>query len=307
MRQIGTIDNQGDAIRFGDYLLALGVKNTVEETPSGGWAVWVEDDDQLARGEAELDTFRANPADARYDEAGDKAQAARAQEQRSAQRRRKQFVDVRTGWMQPRQWNVPLTLTLIALSLVVGVYSRVWESRIGPDEPAIINWLRIAPVTFTGQYVTWDDLSAIKHGQVWRLITPILLHGGILHLLFNMFWLRDLGAIIESRRGTLFMAVLVIVAAVLSNLAQYKASHSPLFLGMSGVVYALFGYAWLKGRFDPGSGIVLHPQTVTIMLVWLVICMTGIVGPIANYAHVAGLLVGLAFAAVPYWARRMMR
>jgi GlpG protein len=306
MRQIGTLKDEHDAVRFGDYLLTLGVKNSVEQTQGGDWAVWVEDDDQLARGAAELETFRANPTDGKYDEARDHAEAHRAEEDRRAQRRRKQFVDVRTGWTHSRQWNVPLTLTLIILSLVVGIYSRVWESHGGPDEPAIINWLRIAPVTFTNDAIQWYGLSAIEHGQVWRLVTPIFLHGGVLHLLFNMIWLRDLGALIESRRGTLFMAVLVIASAMLSNLAQYRMS-GPLFLGMSGVVYALFGFAWIKGKVDPNSGCVLHPQVVGLMLVWLVVCMIGIVGPVANTAHVVGMIVGMAFAAIPHGVRRMMR
>jgi len=39
----------------------------------------------------------------------------------------------------------------------------------------------------------------------------------------------------------------------------------------------------------------VHPNTVTIMLFWLVLCMTGYVGNIANAAHVAGLVVGVVF------------
>jgi GlpG protein len=305
MRQIGTIEDADDAARFGDYLVTLGMPNSVEETAAGDWAVWVERDEHLDRAGAELETFRANPQDARYDEATAKATATRAQQQRQAARRRKLFVDVRTSWAQPSQWNVPLTLFLILASLVVGIYTRVWAGP-GADESPIVNVLRIAPVTFHEHTLTYDHLNAIKHGQVWRLITPIFLHGGALHLIFNMFWLRDLGAMIESRRGTLFMAILVLVAAVISNLAQYQAS-GPLFLGMSGVVYALFGYAWLKGRYDSSSGIAVSPETAMFMFVWLLICMTGIIGHIANTAHVVGLAVGCAFAGIPYWVRRLMR
>jgi GlpG protein len=306
MRQIGTIEDADDAARFGDYLVTLGMPNSVEETAAGDWAIWVERDEHLERAGAEFGTFLANPQDARYADATSKAAETRAEQTRRAARRRKLFVDVRTSWAQPRQWNVPLTLFLILASLVVGIYTRVWADP-GPDESAILNLLRIAPVTFIGHNAYTDDhLNAIRHGQVWRLVTPIFLHGGVLHLIFNMFWLRDLGAMIESRRGTLFMLVLVLAAAVISNLAQYRWS-GPLFLGMSGVVYALFGYAWLKGRLEPSAGIGLSPETATVMFAWLLICMTGIIGPIANAAHVVGLLVGCAFAGVPYWLRRLMR
>ena len=69
---------------------------------------------------------------------------------------------------------------------------------------------------------------------------------------------------------------------------------------MSGVIYGLFGYAWMRGRFDPSSGMQLNPQTVFILMAWLVICLVGIM-PIANVAHVSGLLVGMAIGYAPIW------
>jgi GlpG protein len=58
---------------------------------------------------------------------------------------------------------------------------------------------------------------------------------------------------------------------------------------------------------DVGWAHRLYPQTVWIMLGWLVLCMTGLVGPIGNAAHVAGLLVGMAAAAAPIYLRRLTR
>src|SRR5687767_5018001 len=71
MRQIGSISSDHDAERFSDYLLTQGIGNMVEEGAGGGaWAVWVENDDHLDRGRSELEQFRANPADPRYEAAG---------------------------------------------------------------------------------------------------------------------------------------------------------------------------------------------------------------------------------------------
>ena len=64
---------------------------------------------------------------------------------------------------------------------------------------------------------------------------------------------------------------------------------------MSGVVYALLGYFWMQGRYNPRFGVALHQTTVTMMLVWYVLCWTGIFGPIANWAHTAGALAGIAW------------
>ena len=158
--------------------------------------------------------------------------------------------------------------------------------------------------SLTIPFYRFSDLTEIRHGQVWRLISPILIHFGIMHILFNVLMLRDLGSLIEVRRGMLLMGALVLVSAIVSNLAQYWWS-GPGFGGLSGVVYALFGYAWMQSRLFPQRNIQIHPDTVFIMLAWLVLCMTGWVGDIANTAHVVGLLVGMAIGAAPYaWKRR---
>ena len=62
---------------------------------------------------------------------------------------------------------------------------------------------------------------------------------------------------------------------------------------MSGVVYGLLGYIWVKGKFDPGSGYFLHPNTMAFMMIWFVACLVIIPG-IANWVHGVGLAVGLA-------------
>jgi GlpG protein len=54
-----------------------------------------------------------------------------------------------------------------------------------------------------------------------------------------------------------------------------EGGPNPRFGGMSGVNYALFGFAWMTGRLRPHLGIGVAQQTVTVMMVWLFICMTG--------------------------------
>jgi rhomboid protease GlpG len=141
-------------------------------------------------------------------------------------------------------------------------------------------------------------LDSVRHGQLWRLFTPMLLHFGVLHLAFNMWWLYSLGGILERRSGTLFLLLLVLTSQVVSALAQYYWG-GPLFGGMSGVIYALFGYVWIRGKTDPRFGLEIPQQTVLIMLAWLVLCMTGALGAIANAAHLSGLIVGVTWAAIP--------
>jgi GlpG protein len=155
----------------------------------------------------------------------------------------------------------------------------------------------VRPFTITQlqNYVYGErDLPEIRQGQIWRLFTPMFLHFHILHILFNMLWLRDLGSMVEARKNAWMLLVLVLVIAGVSNLAQYVVD-GPAFGGMSGVVYGLLGYVWMQGRFDPASKLSLQPQTVTFMIVWFFLCFTGLVGNVANTVHAVGLSVGIAW------------
>lgn len=312
MRQIGTIDSDAQAERFSDYLLTQGIGNMVEESAGAGsaWAVWVEDDDHLDRARTELASFRANPGDARYDTT---AAAARLRKdaERDERRRRKQFVDVRTrlsgaGAVSAR--TVPVTIVLVAASLLVGALTRLGMTGPTPVEDALL----IAPLdTFnTGD----TSLRAIRHGQIWRLVTPVFIHFGPWHLLFNMMWTALLGIMIEPRLGRLRFAGLVLVCAILPIVAEYYLGRSgvpnPRIGGMSGVVYGLFGYAWVAGRVRPELGVGVSQQTVVLMMVWLVVCMIPAIAPIpnvANVAHVTGLLCGAGAAYAPHALARARR
>jgi membrane associated rhomboid family serine protease len=175
----------------------------------------------------------------------------------------------------------PVTTVLIAISIAVAVLSRLGSS------PAVL-----APL-FIGDPNT-QGFQAVLSGEVWRLITPIFIHFGIIHLLFNMLWLWDLGLVIEQRKGYLFLMGFVFVVGIISNIAQFILSGSPFFGGMSGVVYGLLGYIWIHGRRNPLFGITLHKHIVVMMLAWFVLCWFGIFGPIANWAHTFGLGMGIA-------------
>ncbi len=140
------------------------------------------------------------------------------------------------------------------------------------------------------------------NGQVWRLLTPIFIHFGVVHLLFNMLWLKDLGTMIEKLISTRLLLALVLVIGILSNLGQFFFS-GPFFGGMSGVVYGLLGYIWMKSKFDPVSRLFLEKQTVVMMIVWFFLCLFGFMGHVANAAHAVGLATGMLWGFVSAKAR----
>jgi GlpG protein len=77
-------------------------------------------------------------------------------------------------------------------------------------------------------------------------------------------------------------------------------ARAGLFGGMSGVNYGLFGYAWVRGRLDPGSSIWVAPNIALYMIGWFVICL--FMTNVANGAHAGGLIAGAAMgASKPVW------
>jgi GlpG protein len=137
------------------------------------------------------------------------------------------------------------------------------------------------------------------------LITPIFLHFGPMHLVMNMLAMHSLGTLLEIRLGSWRLALMVFAIALISNVAQYLFS-GPNFGGISGVAFGLFGYAWMKSEFDPDSGIYIPPRGVAMMLGFLVLCMTNLIGSFANAAHFAGLIVGILLGYGPVIRRRLL-
>jgi len=291
MLRIGELDNERDAHTFGDWLYVQGIDNRVDPGPGGRWEIWVLPEDQVAAAGRMLAEFRLNPGDPRYSsEAAGAAARRREAEKRAAAAAP---IPLRPpGGLFPSGLPGPLTMTLIAISVIV--YALGLSAAAEP----IRQLLSIATFELGEESVQFSPhLVEVWEGQVWRLVTPIFLHFGILHIVFNMLWLRDLGGAVEKINGPTWFALLILAIAVPSNVGQFLWS-GPLFGGMSGVVYGLLGYIWMKSRFDPRSGFALRPATVVMMMVWFVLCLFGLVGPIANVVHGVGLLVGMAWGFV---------
>jgi GlpG protein len=147
-------------------------------------------------------------------------------------------------------------------------------------------------------------MPEIDAGQLWRLVTPIFMHFSIAHILFNMWMLYDLGTLIERQMGSRWFVLLVLAIALPSNFAQYLCGPTGgVFGGMSGVVFGLFGYAWIRGRLDPTCGLYLRPDVVFWIMAWFGLCALGgtfNVGNVANWAHGGGLAAGVAIGYLAY-------
>jgi len=156
---------------------------------------------------------------------------------------------------------------------------------------------------------TWDFsapmFEKIQQGEVWRLITPCLLHSDIFHLFFNMIWLFVLGKQIERRLGKGRYLLMILLTGIFSNTAQYMMT-GPNFIGFSGVLCAMIMFVWARQRHAAWEG--YHLQNATFAFIaFFVLAMfamsavsfllevttgTGIAPNIANTAHLAGAFSG---------------
>ena len=151
-----------------------------------------------------------------------------------------------------------------------------------------------------------DPYVDIRTGQIWRLFTPVFLHGGFIHYFFNMYMFYHLAGAIELRHGKWRLAMVVLASGILGNVGQFQFSDPVPLGGMSGVDYGLLGFLWIRGMLFPKDRLAIRRETVVVMLAYLLLGFTGVmdraVAPVANYAHLFGLIGGMGVAYSATWA-----
>ncbi len=136
----------------------------------------------------------------------------------------------------------------------------------------------------------------IVAGQYWRLVTPMFLHGSILHLGFNLYALYILGRRIERFFGPLRFAGLFLIAGIAGNLFSFLLTEAPS-LGSSTAIFGLLG---AEAIFIVQHRDLLGAQYQTafrqIAQVAIVNLFIGFVVPgIDNWGHIGGLIGGAIF------------
>ncbi|MFU0446888.1 rhomboid family intramembrane serine protease GlpG [Pseudocitrobacter faecalis] len=267
MLMITSFTNPRVAQAFVDYMATQGVILTIQQHTQSD--VWLADESQAERVRTELTRFLENPADPRY-----LAASWQAGHTNSGLHYR------RFPFLETLKANAgPVTMAVMIACILVFVLMNV------VGDQAVMIWL------------AWPYDSSVQF-EAWRYFSHALMHFSVLHILFNLLWWWYLGGAVEKRIGSGKLVVITAISALLSGFIQHQFS-GPWFGGLSGVVYALMGYAWLRGERDPDSGIYLQRGLIIFSLVWLVAGWFDLFGmSIANGAHVTGLVVGLAMAFV---------
>lgn len=291
MRLLTTVAEQTDAKTLGDALYSDGVVTTIKETRDGAFAVWVHDEDQMEQARAFLDGF--DPSVSRFSDMARKARAQRRQEAKADDQLRARTQKIRRQIEAKQNMRIgSVTAGLIVICVVVFFLTGMGKNM------EVVRLFTFTPLVPVRGGLAFGDVSAIWTGQPWRLVTPMFLHFGFMHIFFNMWWLKDLGTAIERVFSSRYLLGFVLVTAVFSHVLEYAISGPTTFGGMSGVVYGLFAFVWIRGRLDPSFPYRMPQQLVTFMLIWLGLGFTGWVGPIANWVHTGGLMVGAAWGVI---------
>lgn len=293
MRQIGSLPVESEARRLSDYLLTLNIPTKILPE-SDRWSLWVVHEDQRDRGAGELQSYLTDSGNPKYGQSRSQAEAIRREQDRIDRLHRKNTKDLNGSWATTTgsARSRPITSVLFGLSLAVGIVTLFGSA----NRQILVALMTTNPSISPQGEVEWG-LTGLAHGQIWRLITPIFIHFSPMHLFFNMTNLWSLGGLIESRRASRTMLILSVVTGIGANIGQVVFGGFGPSGGMSGVICGLFGYVWITGWQDPGSGLKLTQNSVLFFLIFLALCTTGLMGPIANAAHFTGLAVGMTFAA----------
>lgn len=302
MRQIGSIQDERLAGALSDYLYAKGIKNKIGYEEDGTWEIWVFDEEQLETSRKLMDEFLLDPGKKEFKDHLKQAQEMKHVEEKEEKAYQKQVEASKIRWRNLTSGRIgPVTKVLIALSAIVFLVSGFGGNA------GSIQYLFITEYKISGNMIQWlGGLPEITSGQVWRLVTPIIIHFGFLHILFNMLWLKDLGSQIENRFSSRYLGFFILFCASLSNVSQYIVS-GPSFGGMSGVVYGLFGFIWIRSRYDPISGFHLDRIVVIMLIGWFFLCLSGLIGGIANTAHGVGLVFGMAWGYITAYNANLAR
>lgn len=340
MRLIGHLNNENDAQRLTRFFKTKGIEIHSDgffdaNTGHMSYSIWVYEEDKWDEAQKEFAQFARQPSHPSYD--------TPITEQISSE----DAAILRGEKVVPREKAFPFTIFIIALCALVFFLNWMQESgspertfEITPiqealffDFPGITDVQKLASTPFWKGAYEWVLLkikgeptslvegpmfAQILDGEVWRIVSPAILHTELLHILFNMIWVWVLSRPIEQKIGIFRLLLLSLIVAAGSNVAQYLMS-GPFFLGYSGVVMGLAGFTWMRERIAPWEGYPLHRSTILFLLLFVggmffvqmvsfglqIFTNIDFSPSIANTAHVMGALIGACLGRLSFFAERV--
>ncbi len=296
MREIGHLPNSRSASIFSDFLLTKGMKSEPRQNSDQTISIWLIDETRLNEARQWLTEYQQNPDLPNFSSAISQAKTLRDAESKLNREYAKRVVDAGSVYDSGRMMKrTPVVTILIAISIGVSLWTNF-----GKDRPLVEKYINFATQRedINDGWVV-DSLNGALGNEPWRLVAPMFLHMNFMHLLFNMSWLANLGKIIEREKSSKLLLMIVLFTHIISAFTEYfwevygLDQRYVFFGGFSGAVYGLIGFVWMYSETFKGSYIRLSGQNLQLALIWMVLCFTGLLGPVANGAHAGGLVAGM--------------
>lgn len=198
------------------------------------------------------------------------------------------------GGMMPESIGL-VTKLLIGINVLVFAVG-LFDAALARDIFAT-GAMRGTPPPFAANYP-----PTLVEGGYWRLLSAAFIHGGIIHILFNMYALSIFGPMLEQTLGRARFIAFYLSTAIASSAVVYLLSDPTIgTVGASGAVFALFGAAIVlsvRRRMDPRPLLVLLAINAVL---------TFAIPNISWQGHLGGLITGLLLAGALFYAPRSGR
>ena len=172
-----------------------------------------------------------------------------------------------------------VTYTLIGINILIYIVTSIMSRNIFYSNTYVLIML--------GAKVN----ELINYGQVWRLLTCAFLHGGIMHLAFNMYSLKIIGSEVEYIFGRKKYLIIYLMASLGGSIFSYIFSPYSISVGASGAIFGLLGAMLvfgIKHRNKIGKGYMMNIIQVIGINIFIGITLSNI----DNFGHIGGLIVG---------------
>ena len=190
-----------------------------------------------------------------------------------------------------------VTYTIIGITVVFYILQLASVWALGYAVPGLgMDWL---------EYYGARINEAILAGQIWRFLTPALLHGSLPHIAFNMYALLSFGTGLERHFGHLRFFLLYLLGAFAGNVASFLFTGGSYSIGASTAIFGLLGAEAVfliqnrksfPGQFRSAIGNIIFIAAINLFII-------GALPGIDNWGHIGGLVGGLMFTsfAGPLW------
>jgi membrane associated rhomboid family serine protease/Tfp pilus assembly protein PilF len=193
-------------------------------------------------------------------------------------------------WMRRQSSSMAITQAIFGINVAVFVAMTLAGVSMldNPSGQDLVRWgANFGPLTVSGQW--------------WRLLTCVFIHGGLLHIAFNMWCLWDLGRLAESVYGHWTFAAVYLISGLAASLASVVWNPVILSVGASGAIFGIAGAliaSFYLGEFSLPRAAMTGMLRSVVLFVGYNLFFGAVIARTDNAAHIGGLVMGLFLGAL---------